>query len=163
MMGVIFSYYPLIQVDSTATSFEYGLYDAMSRVAWAIALVYVIFACCHNSGGAVNWFLSHPLWQPISRLSYSIYLLHFPVLLVTMATMKSSPYFSESIAFYAFIGNSVLSAFVAAIATLAFESPIVIIEKLIFRPKKRHESQNTRNESHEIQIVKADKNGTHVA
>ena len=56
-----------------------------------------------------------------------------------------------------------LSVIVAAIATLAFESPIVIIEKLIFSPKKKLDGQNTRNESHEIQIVKTDKNGTHVA
>lgn len=95
MAGVIFGNYPLQQIDSEASSLDYGLYDAFSRVAWAIALCYIIFACVHGYGGPVNWFLSHPLWQPISRLCYSIYLLHFPVIMVTQATIKTSPYFSE--------------------------------------------------------------------
>lgn len=143
MLIVIFANYPLIQVDSKATSIEYGLYDAFGRVAWSIALCYIIVACVQNSGGPVNWFLSHPLWQPISRLCYSIYLLHFPVVMVTMASMKVSLYFSELNAFHAFIGNYVLTVFVSIIATLAFESPIVVIEKLIFNLQKKPEP-NTR-------------------
>ncbi|XP_055304070.1 nose resistant to fluoxetine protein 6-like isoform X2 [Sitodiplosis mosellana] len=153
MAGVIFTNYPLVQVDSTANSLDYGLYDALSRVAWSIALIFIIFSCVHNSGGPVNWFLSHPLWQPISRLCYSIYLLHFPCVMVVMSSMKASPYFSELIAFHAFIGNYMLTVFVAAIATLAFESPIIIIEKLIFDQKKKPET-NARNEANEIQIIK---------
>lgn len=95
MLTVIFANYPLQQFDSKSAPLEYGLYDALSRVAWALALCYIIFACVHNSGGPVNWFLAHPLWQPISRLCYSIYLLHFPVIMVTMSTLKTSPYFTE--------------------------------------------------------------------
>lgn len=162
MAGVIFANYPLIQLDSKATAIEYGLYDASGRVIWSIALCYIIFACVQNSGGPINWFLSHPLWQPFSRLCYSIYLLHFPVVMVTMASMKTSPYFSELIAFHAFIGNYTLTVFVSLIATLAFESPIVIIEKLIFDPKKKPES-NTRNETNGIQVVRTEENRTHVA
>lgn len=95
MAAVILANYPLIQIDSKATSLEYGLYDSLSRVGWAIALCYIIFACVHGYGGPINWFLSHPLWQPLSRLSYSIYVVHFPVIVATMVTIKTSPYFSE--------------------------------------------------------------------
>lgn len=95
MVIVIFINYPLMQLDSTATPLEYGLYDALSRVAWSIAVCYIIFACVHNHGGFVNRFLSHPLWQPISRLSYSIYLMHLLVIMVTSATLKAPLYFSE--------------------------------------------------------------------
>lgn len=95
MLTVIFANYPLMQPDRKATALEHGLYESLSRVAWAIALCYIIFACVHNYGGPVNWFLSHPLWQPISRLCYSIYLIHFPIILIIQATMKTAPYFSE--------------------------------------------------------------------
>lgn len=49
--------------------------------------------------------------------------------------MKTAPYFSELIAFHAFIGCYIITAFVSLIASLAFESPIVVIEKLIFKVK----------------------------
>lgn len=116
MATVIFSNYPLVQVDSKATPIVYGLYDTLSRLTWAIALCYLIFACVHGYGGPINWFLSHPLWQPLSRLSYSIYLVHFPVIMITTATMKSSLYFSEfnavSVAYLALKSMQTLNEFV---------------------------------------------------
>lgn len=72
--------YPYIQLKPMSTSLEYGLYQSLSRIVWSIALSYIIFACHHNHGGIVNWFLAHPFWQPLSQLSYSIYLMHFFVI-----------------------------------------------------------------------------------
>lgn len=137
MLAVVFGQYPLLQPNSTNTPLEYGLYDALTRVGWSIALCYIIFACVNDSGGPINWFLGHPLWQPLSRVCYSVYLLHFPVLLVTMGTEKSPSYFAEFTAFHTFIANYVLTVFVSIVATLAFESPILILEKMMFSSKKR--------------------------
>lgn len=140
MATVIFANYPLQQTDSKHTPLEYGLYDAFSRVGWAIALSYIIFACVHGSGGPVNWFLSHPLWQPLSRLCYSIYIVHYPVILFVMGTTKTSIYFSELTAYHTFIGNFVLTVLVSIVASLAFESPILILEKILFGSRKRSDS-----------------------
>lgn len=49
--------------------------------------------------------------------------------------------FSVYLQFHFFIGNFVLSTFVALIASLAFESPMIIIEKLIFGPRKKPTEQ----------------------
>lgn len=142
MLTVIFMNYPLIQPYSKATPIRYGIHDALSRVLWSIALCYIIFACVHKSGGPVDWFLSHPLWQPISRISFATYLVHFPLILVLMIPTKTSLYFSELSAFHFFIGNYVLSLWVAFIATLAFESPVFILEKMLFNSKKNSELVN---------------------
>lgn len=146
MVAVIFVNYPLWQTNTnnTPTPLVYGLYGALSRVIWSVALCYIIFACVHLSGGPVNWFLSHPLWQPLSRLCYAIYLLHFLAILIFMASMKTTPYFTEVSAFHAFIGFYVITVFVSIVATLAFESPIIIIEKQIFGPRSKSKT-NTIN------------------
>ncbi|XP_031635339.1 nose resistant to fluoxetine protein 6-like [Contarinia nasturtii] len=136
MATVIFANYPLVKQSSTATLLEYGLYDGLSRVFWSISLCYIVFACVHNYGGPVNWLLSRPFWQPLSRLSYSMYILNIPVLLVTMVTFKHLPYFTEFYAFHTFIGNYVITVFVSIIVTLTFESPIIEIEKLLFGTNK---------------------------
>lgn len=47
--------------------------------------------------------------------------------------------------FLTFIGNYVVTVFVSVVATLAFESPIIIIEKLIFAPKRDDEPINSRD------------------
>ena len=95
MSIIIFGSYPFQQLDSKLTPFDFGLFEGLSRVMWATSLCYIIFACAHGYGGPINRFLAHPFWKPISNLSYSIYLLHIPVILLTMATTKSPLYFSE--------------------------------------------------------------------
>lgn len=98
MATVIFANYPLVQPTKSTPILAHALYESLSRVAWAFALCYIIFACVHNYGGPVNQFLSHPLWQPLSRLSYAIYLIHMPLEMLFQGTMKTSPDFSEAIA-----------------------------------------------------------------
>lgn len=149
MGAIVFGNYPLLQLDSTHMPFEYGLYDALSRVGWSIALCYIIFACGHGFGGAVNTFLSHPLWKPFSRLGYSIYLVHFEVIHYFGSTLKTTPYFSLFSAFQDYLGYYVLAFFVSLIASLAFESPITIIERIIFKPEKKLEdlAENSANKT----------------
>lgn len=75
-----------------------AFYEAISRVAWATALAWLVFACTHGYGGPVNWFLSLAGWQPLARMSYSIYLVHLPVQLVLAAQVRTSTYFSDTTA-----------------------------------------------------------------
>lgn len=104
MATAVFANYPLVQLGNTATSLENGLYISLSRVVWALALSYIIFACVHGYGGPVNWFLSLSLWQPLSRLSYSIYLLHMCVCVIVLiqvkGTLEVSELFAVSCDFY---------------------------------------------------------------
>lgn len=95
MIFVIFGNHPFLQLDTKMTPFDFGLYEGLGRVIWAISLCFVIFACEMGYGGPVHRFLAHPFFQPIARLSYAIILLHFAVIWLTMATIKSPIYFSE--------------------------------------------------------------------
>ncbi|XP_055308663.1 nose resistant to fluoxetine protein 6-like, partial [Sitodiplosis mosellana] len=47
-----------------------------ARAWWSLSVCYIIFSCVTGQGGVINWFLSHPRWQPISRLSFNIFLIH---------------------------------------------------------------------------------------
>lgn len=76
--------------------------------------------------GCEHWFLEHLLRQPLSRLSFSTYLLHGPVF---VATTMNSLYVTER----ADIGNYATAFLVGIIATLEFKMTIGIIHRLIFR------------------------------
>lgn len=95
MFAVIVGSYPFQQLDSKLTPFDFGLFEGLGRVIWATSICYIVFACHNGYGGPINSFLAHPFWRPISRLSYSIYLLHLPVIWLTMASIKSPLYFTE--------------------------------------------------------------------
>ncbi|XP_055308952.1 O-acyltransferase like protein-like [Sitodiplosis mosellana] len=142
MVVVVFFRYPLQQTDSTATPLEYALYDALSRIVWSIALFYIVFACVNKYGGCLNWFLSHPLWLPLSRLSFSIYLLHYYVTVVIMGGTKTAPVFTEWNLICTFIKVAVITILVSIVASLVFESPIVIFEKYLFGSTKSSRQNN---------------------
>lgn len=142
MALIVFANYPFIQTIPKATPLAFGLYDTLSNVVWSIAICYIIFACIHDSGGPINWFLSLPMWQPLSRLTYIIFLIHCAVISTSIVSFKTPPYFSEFSAFQNFISFFVLTAFVAIPLTLAFEMPIDAINKLT-TPINRINQQNT--------------------
>lgn len=124
--------------SKTTTTLEHGLWMGLSRVCWAIAISYIIFACHHNSGGPINWFLGHALWQPLSRLSYSMYLMQFLVLFFTMGTTKQPFDFSELNCFAYAMAIYTITAVVSIVTSLAFESPISYIEEFIFSFKMKN-------------------------
>lgn len=98
ILSIIFGPYNMQQLDYKATDLESAFYESFSRVCWAISLSWIIFACVHGYGGPVNWFLSLPQWQPLARLSYSIYLLHLPIQLILAASSRTHLNFTENLA-----------------------------------------------------------------
>lgn len=154
MNAAIFVNHPLQQLDTKANSIHFGLYDALSRVCWSIGWCYIIFACVHNSGGYVNWFLSHPYWKPISRICYSTYLVHFQIILAMTASLKTSLVFNQFAALQDFIGMYLLTIIVSIIATLAFESPILIIEQFIHNSVGETTKLRSKSNGNTIEIRK---------
>lgn len=137
ILGVIFGNYPYLQSATETTAWGYGLYSTLTHVAWGIAFCYMIFACANNAGGPINWFLSHPFWLPISKLSYAIYMVHFPIIMITTGAMRTPFPVSRIGILQQFFGDFSLSFLVAIPATLAFELPIDAIDKLLFSSQKK--------------------------
>ncbi|EDW37589.1 GL10441 [Drosophila persimilis] len=73
----IFAMYPASKFRAPPlTILEESLYYTLTRVGWPLALCWIVFACMQGHGGLADSFLSSPLWQPLSRLSYSVYIWH---------------------------------------------------------------------------------------
>ena len=137
MPAIVIENYQNYQAYTKISPLEFGLFESLSHIAWSISLSYIIFACVHDSGGPVNWLLSLPMWQPISKLSYAIYLIHCAILGITGLTFQTPPSFSEQTALLHGISVFVLSAFVSIPLVLAFEFPIDAIYKLTMDKSKK--------------------------
>lgn len=147
MIAIVLGSYPEDLFISQYTPFDYGLYDALSRVGWPIALSYIIFACVHDSSGPVNWFLSHRLWQPASRLCYAFFYTHILILWMFFGTLKSPFHISILAILRTFSEILIPSVLLAIVFSLAFEMPIMNIDKLIFNSKVKVESVELPNKN----------------
>ena len=63
-------------VDTRMSRTASAIYGGFYKVAWALAVGWVIFACCRGYGGWINELLSWKAFVPLSRVSYIIYLIH---------------------------------------------------------------------------------------
>lgn len=137
MLTIILNYYSQEVVHTDLTPLHYGLFDALSRVIWSIALCYIIFACVHHPTGSINRFLSHWFWQPVSRLSYSMFCVHFAIILVIIGTNEAPSHFSALN--YSYITAVVMASmcFFSVLATLAFEVPFNNLRDVIFNRKTK--------------------------
>lgn len=84
------------------------IHNAITPTLWALALCWIVFDCTRNSSGAsehkyfpkrksfflglVNRFLSHHVFLVLSRLNYSIYLLHLCVISLIFSRQQTSEY-----------------------------------------------------------------------
>ncbi|VEN61628.1 unnamed protein product [Callosobruchus maculatus] len=108
------------------------VFYSLMRPAWCIGLSWILYSSYYGYGGVVNWFLGRPIFQVGGKLSYSMYLVHGIVIAHYVMMLRVRAYFSEYIEFYQWCAYLMISVFVAFLWTLAFESPMITVEKFIF-------------------------------
>ncbi|XP_039496878.1 nose resistant to fluoxetine protein 6-like [Drosophila santomea] len=115
---------------------EEAFYLSLSRIAWPLALCWVIFACMQGYGGLASSFLSSPLWQPLSKLSYSAYIFHKFIESLNGEMTHTSTYFSDyqvMLRFWPDFGFTILFSYLMHIL---IEAPFAALESLLI-PTKR--------------------------
>lgn len=97
ILTVIFGSYNMHQLTTTlpATVFASACFESLGRTFWAASIAWIIFSCEHGSGSSINWLLSLSQWQPLSRLSYCLYLVHMPIQMMFAASAKLPIYFND--------------------------------------------------------------------
>jgi len=108
---ILFAFYPKAQVGANPiTVTEEAFYWTFGRVAWPLALCWIVFACVNGYGGPINGFLSCPLWQPLAKLSFCMYIWHSFMECVNAGGLRTDTYFSNYslVNIHAFIQNSTL-------------------------------------------------------
>ncbi|UMM37753.1 hypothetical protein L5515_009421 [Caenorhabditis briggsae] len=108
-------------------------YYNFSRIAWSIAVSWVIIANHMGWGGPIDNFMSHPIWQPFGRLSYCAYIVHFVVLYLYLSIGDASIHFYSSfqIFMYYSVPTTLLSYIFAFFWSCFFEIPLLKLEKML--------------------------------
>ncbi|XP_068152669.1 nose resistant to fluoxetine protein 6 [Drosophila tropicalis] len=133
----IFAMYPYGTGKSkTIPILNEAFFVSFSRVAWPVGLSWVVFACMQGYGGLANAFLSSPLWQPLSKLSFCIYMFHLVIQNLNAGRTRVNTYFSDydmMLRFWQDFGFSVLLAYLMYIL---IEAPCTGLETLLL-PNRR--------------------------
>ncbi|KAJ8985402.1 hypothetical protein NQ317_007560 [Molorchus minor] len=108
-----------------------SIFYSLMRPAWCMGLSWIVYSCYHGYGGIINWILCRPIYQVMGRLTYCMYLMHGLVIAYYVLTTRDKWHFTDYNAFYYFCGHYIVTTIFSIFWTLAFESPLIIIEKYL--------------------------------
>ncbi|KAK5642260.1 hypothetical protein RI129_008427 [Pyrocoelia pectoralis] len=96
----------------------------LTRPAFAISLGYIVYCCHLGYIGVVNTFLSNPLFEVLSRLSFNVYLIHYFVVQYNISSIRVAPFVNN----FTFMINDIpgvtfLSLIIAVLLSLSVELP----------------------------------------
>jgi peptidoglycan/LPS O-acetylase OafA/YrhL len=132
------------------------IYQSIERELWASAVSWIIFAChTLKSGGIIRSFLSHPNWQPLSKLSLSMYLLHMHFIYST------GNFFPKKVGFlwemHVHSADIVFSIILGACAYILVEAPVSRLVDYYLRSPKSDAKSLGKKEEEGLPLLKNEK------
>ena len=114
-------------------------YVALTKPAWAVALSLLCWPSFRGHRGMIGRLLELPLWEPLAKLTYAMYLIHMPVLEIFFKARRGGRiYFSVPWWGFAFLGVATATGLVAVVLYLFVELPfhnlVMLLRKRLAKP-----------------------------
>nr|CAI5836893.1 unnamed protein product [Callosobruchus analis] len=129
MYSIVVFYKP----EHETSNIEAAIYAPLHRVAWGLAIGWVLVACITDNAALVNKFLSWKIFVPTSRLTYCAYLANGLIEIYNMGVLRQPIYLSKYELTCKILGHIILTYVVAFFLCILFESPIHGLEKILLR------------------------------
>ncbi|KDR21237.1 Nose resistant to fluoxetine protein 6 [Zootermopsis nevadensis] len=135
-LGALYGLLPFQQPDYVYDALESSLYNCLHRAIWSVSVGWIIFACVKGYGGPVNKILSWGAFHPFSRLTYCIYLVHYPFMSYRQSTTRTPVYLNNINTMSQSLSDMVFSILLAALMSLVFEIPAITIKRILLQKDK---------------------------
>ncbi|XP_063822757.1 O-acyltransferase like protein-like [Ostrinia nubilalis] len=126
---IIFTTYFNIQPDWDNQLAD-NIINSSIRPAWAVCIGWLVFACKSGYAGPINWVLSLHIFKILGRLSYAMYIVHFPLIFLMNATTLHPIYFAVNYSMYKFFVDFTLTVIAAFCLTIFIDAPLTSIIKI---------------------------------
>ncbi|XP_034652789.1 LOW QUALITY PROTEIN: nose resistant to fluoxetine protein 6 [Drosophila subobscura] len=154
-LGLLLSGYIFIKHDFEKPSLWLALYAGLYRNLWVLICGgFVYFMCC-KVGGIAYRFCSLPVFRPLARLSFQVFLWHIVVLRVVAGYFRQPVYVTSFSLFCNVLVVFVLTHALAAFVALLLEYPMVEVVKCLFMTKKGTRKEPENSKPTEIQMETA--------
>ncbi|KAF8568145.1 hypothetical protein P879_03154 [Paragonimus westermani] len=110
-----------------------ALHTAVHRPIFIVGVGIVTYLCANRYASPIRSLLSWSAFRPFARLTYGAYLVH-PIVILFLVLGSQSPVMLDNIYLITVFGTVVLISYALSfVLSLAIESPLVNLEKMIFR------------------------------
>ncbi len=115
----------------------YCTYFVLSRIAWPLAIAWIIFSCYKGLAPLVDNILSWRGFTFFAHISYTTYLIH-PMIMVYYMFAQQSLFFATDITLlYIFFGHLLFSLFLGFLTHVIFERTFGVLIGLVLPKRQR--------------------------
>ena len=115
------------------SDFENVTFLMFTGLAFSIGLSIIIFICNTGYGGMFSSFLSWPGWDPLSRLTFGVFLIHQMVIFYILGTLQSTLKYTDPVFVMVSVFTLVMSYILPAVMAVCVELPIANVVSLCFK------------------------------
>ncbi|XP_076810331.1 nose resistant to fluoxetine protein 6-like [Clavelina lepadiformis] len=151
--AIIFGLYPQTSTDTDLDTGLAIIYNAFERPVYGLCLSWMIIACTSGYGGPVTKFLNWKIFNPLSRLTFSFYLVHCLVLIVYLVNRNNMIHCQTIDFIFTYIGSFFISLALAFLLCLTIEWPTMELAKVLL-PSKRGDPSNRYEKSDQKKLLK---------
>ena len=109
-------------------------YQLLARVGWSLALTTQVLLCQVGLGGFINSLLSWRGWLVLSRLTYSVYLIHLGLIGILVNQTRHTFFLQPDFEFaLIYLGIVVMSYLAAVVLYVCVEQPVALLEGITYR------------------------------
>jgi len=132
------------------------VWNILCRPLWGVGLSILTFSMLYGPrGGFIANFLSWSFWAPISKLSFSAYLIHYPLYDLRCASIVDNQHYSKILVLETWLGHTTWALFAAMWIWILVEAPFATLSKKLLSlcegKKKNKELPNDVNQPFLIQ------------
>ncbi|CAH2108553.1 unnamed protein product [Euphydryas editha] len=136
--STFYASYATMQLDwdnQTADNFI----NSFMRLIWCIGLSWIIFACVKGYGGPINWLLTLSVWKLPARISFAMYLYHYPITFIVAGSQLATVHFSVGARIYEFMALFSLAFLLAFFMTVVVDAPFSVLIKILMEGGQRRD------------------------
>lgn len=111
---------------------ESAFFAALHRAAWGIGVGWVMYACATGRGGYVTKILAWPVFYPLGRLSFSVFLVHLIVLATNSVLSRELIPLQSFLHAQLYVSAVIMSYAIGAVVYLLVECPVAALDNLVF-------------------------------
>ncbi|XP_077509243.1 nose resistant to fluoxetine protein 6-like [Amblyomma americanum] len=146
---VVFMKAPWYHRPNPASQFVKILATVSDRLLWSLFLAWTTLACSTGRGGLFARLLSWNVFVPLSKLTFGVYLIHFPFITLMLHASRERIYVSHFTQLTLFFGVLTWSLLLAYLAFLMCEGPSTTLYKSAFQIFIRRGKTAQRNRGHQ--------------
>lgn len=130
LVTIVFIPHPAYN-NGTEDVVPFAFYASLSRIFWSFTIAYLIWSCVNGLAKPINWLLSFPFYEPLAKLSYAVFIVHYPLKMQIAAFQRTAEYWSTYMWFLFFLSLLSFSIIVAVPLVICIEYPIRHLESAI--------------------------------